>query len=396
MRNYLIFIVLLILAILIGIQLRLNPGYLIISAKHTTIEMHLWVAIVGLIILFLALHFLLKIIHYSGSIPNRVQSWSAHRRKNKALKATNHGLIELAEGNWSKAEKFLVKNVHDSSEPLLNYLALALAAQGQKAYERRAEYLHKAHDVAPNADMAIGITQARLQINHHQYEQALATLNHLHELNPKQQQVLRLLKYLYIKLQNWTLAEKLLPALKKYGGYPEEKYLEIAVLIYEHYFTQVKTVDDAQTLWHDLASNLQHIDRLKVAYAQCLIRVRSDQAAEKFVTKQLKKSWCTTLVALYADIQFDVKQQLFTAQKWLEVQQHDMNLFMTLGKLAMQNQIWGQAHDYLQAALAIQPTVPLYLLLGELAEKMGNQAESRNLYHQALMLAVTPRYSGML
>lgn len=385
MRRYLVMLFIIATAILIGIELRLNPGYLLISINHTAIEMHLWVGVMGLILVFLALHFLWRILNYGGSIPERLHLWSLNRRKHSAVKTTNRGLIELAEGNWRAAEKLLSRSAKNSTEPLLNYLALALAAQGQKAYERRAEYLHQAHNIAPHADMAIGITQAQLQMNHHQYEQALATLSHLHELNPKQQMVLRLLKHLYIKLNNWRQVKKLLPALKKHGGYPDDKYQDIAKRVYQHLFAELDNIHDVTMLWDNLSSNFQREDVIRVAYAQRLIDMSAHEQAYKFIIKQLKKHWSSELVALYADIQLDSKQQYQIAQKWFDVHQDDVNLLTTLGRLAMQNQLWGQAQDYLQAALAIKATPMLYLLLGDLAEKIGNSQNSCKYYRSGLV-----------
>ena len=69
--------------------------------------------------------------------------------------------------------------MNQTVDPLINYLGAAKAAQEQGAFERRDNLLQKAYRVAPEADLAIGLTQAELEIEQHQFEHAMATLNHL-------------------------------------------------------------------------------------------------------------------------------------------------------------------------------------------------------------------------
>ncbi len=385
MRRYLFFIVFLILIVWLGIQLRTDPGYVLLTTENWAIEMPLWLTIVALFIGFIVLYTVIRVFKYGGSLSGRWNHWSAHRRKASAIKTTNQGLIELAEGNWKKSEKLLCKGADDSDEPLLNYLALALAAQGQKNYEQRAEYLHQAHNIEPNADMAIGLTQAQLQCSHHQYEQALATLHHLHELNPKQQQVLRLLKHLYSKLGNWREARNLLPSLKKYAGYPEENYMAIASNIYQHMFGELSHIADVEKNWNELPSKFQQQAEISQAYVKRLIDLNAFEKAETVIRKQLKKQWLPLLVSYYGEIDVDAKAQLQVAIKWLTEHKQDASLLYALGILSARNELWGQAYDYYQASLAINPASNVYLLLGQLCEKMGKMDEGRDNYRKGLM-----------
>ena len=67
----------------------------------------------------------------------------------------------------------------------------------------------------PSADVAVGLTQAELQLAHQQYEQALATLMHVRSLSPKHNYVLKLLKKLYENLGEWKKLEEILPDLRR-------------------------------------------------------------------------------------------------------------------------------------------------------------------------------------
>jgi len=106
----------------------------------------------------------------------------SERLTEKARHSLEQGLIELSEGRFEKAEKILLQKVEHNENALLAYLAAARAAQHQGAHDRRDDYIRRAHQSAPDADIAIGLTQAEMQMDHNQFLQALATLNHLNVL----------------------------------------------------------------------------------------------------------------------------------------------------------------------------------------------------------------------
>ena len=145
----------------------------------------------------LLLHLSLRVLSRLWHTPERVAEWRRKRRLQRAHRSLTRGLVELAEGRWKVAERHLTKHAEQSETPLINYLAAARAAQLQDEHARRDDYLHLAHESMPSADVAVGLTQAELQLAHQQYEQALATLMHVRSLSPKHNYVLKLLKKLY-------------------------------------------------------------------------------------------------------------------------------------------------------------------------------------------------------
>ena len=71
-----------------------------------------------------------------------------------------------------------------SESPLLHYLAAARAAQLQGRYQERDKYLKAAHEARPEAEFAIGVTQAEFQLAHPQTTESIATLTHFPTLQP--------------------------------------------------------------------------------------------------------------------------------------------------------------------------------------------------------------------
>ncbi len=49
-------------------------------------------------------------------------------------------------------------------------------------------------------------------------------------------------------------------------------------------------------------------------------------------------------------------------------------LLFSLGRLCMQNEVWGKAQGYLEASVAKAPTADTYLTLAQLSERMDRPA----------------------
>ena len=83
--------------------------------------------------------------------------------------------------------------------------------------ERRDNWLKEAYEQTPEAANAVLLTQAELQLDQGQYEQALATLRRLEENSPNHSHALALLGRLYFRLEDWNHLSELLPRLRKQG-----------------------------------------------------------------------------------------------------------------------------------------------------------------------------------
>ncbi len=205
----------LMLTTLIGLALYHDPGYLLIALKHWSLEMPLWLGAVVFLMSCVSPHILMNVWHYLASLEQRLRIWRGSRHVKQARNKTSQGLIELHEGHWRLAEKYLTHAIKFSDSPLVNYLAAARAAHAQGAYDRRDDYLRTAQEKTPAAETAIGLTQVALQIQHQQFEQALATLQHLAEVAPKHSHILSLRLDLYLQLHDWTNLQTILLRCRK-------------------------------------------------------------------------------------------------------------------------------------------------------------------------------------
>ena len=189
MKLLLLFIATLLLAAAIATYTAGESGYVIITILDWTIQTSSVFFIAALIVIFVLLYFGIRLLIAVWDTPGELNRWKKLRRQQLSEKYLNSGLLALVEGRWKAAEEALVKGVQYTNTPLINYLCAARAAQRQGKITQRDHYLNLAHAGDPEAKVALGLTQAELQINQQQTELALATLTNLHEQQPGQQQV---------------------------------------------------------------------------------------------------------------------------------------------------------------------------------------------------------------
>lgn len=215
MLKLIIILIFLVASVWLGIAMIQHPGYVLIVYQPWMMQVPLWFAVLSVIV-FLSLFFILIVsIDRMQFWWFKIKNWWHIRQEHKSYSKTQHGLTLLIEGRWKKSEKLLLAGTHQSFEPLMNYLAAAQAAQEQGAIERRDEYIQKAYQMAPEAELAIGITQAELELKRHELAQAEATLTRLREKSPRHPRVLALLEKVYVRLGAWKELHALLPSMRK-------------------------------------------------------------------------------------------------------------------------------------------------------------------------------------
>lgn len=390
MKGLLVTLLALAASVFLALFLKEDVGYVLISYGHWTVEASLALFLVLNIGVFVALYLSLRSFFRVRGVPGSLHNWRAKRSITKAQVTLTQGLIELAEGNWQQAEKSLLKHVHESKTPLLNYLAAARAAQLQGSDERRDQHLQLAHESMPTADIAVGLTQAELQLDHNQHEQALATLNHLRSLSPKHAYVLKLLAKLYETLGEWSNLQQLLPELKKRKLEEPETLKQLEIKTHIEMMRSIGQSGGNKSLtnyWRTLPSALRGNIDLMDAYAHSLMEAGDNETASVVFAALLPKAWSPELVLLYGNIETqDSAKQLTSAEGWLTTHQQDANLLLTLARLSMRNKLWGKARSYLETSINLEPQPAAYNELGTLLEQMDEADMAMSCYRSGLAM----------
>lgn len=389
MRKFLFFLIVFVLAIVAGVMIAKDPGYALFAYSHWTVQMPLWVAGGIAIILFLIIYNILLLIRGTSALAKRFGMWRRQHRQQQAHRMTRRGLLELAEGKWAKAEQLLVKATEQNSAPLINYLAAARAAQEQGAYDRRDEYLRLAHESTPGSEVAVGLTQAELQLSHQQLEHSLATLRHLHNIEPKHEYVLKMLCHLYEELNDWRGLQEILPDVKKRKVLKPKEYDLLEAKVYSHIIKQLQQSGDIkviQSYWHDIPKHLRKDKQVVLAYVNTLHDFGLDEQAESILTDAIKHSWDNEYITRYGILKTSYPdKQLERAEHWLKQYGSNAALYLCLGRLSLRNQLWGKARTYLQQCLDLENNPDACAELAKLLEYLGEKDTALTYYRQGLM-----------
>lgn len=367
-----------------------NPGYVMLAYGKTSLEMPLIDFLVILAVAFLAFYFLIRLLTMMRVIPKKFRGMREKKQADKSRKGLAQGLIEMAEGNWARAEKQLVSSAKTGDTAMLNYLAAAHSAQRQNAIDRRDEYLRLASEISPDTRVAVGLTQAELQIRQKQFEEALASLQQLDEIAPKHPQVQKQLAKLLYQLQDWNRLYEMLPALNKNPIITTDELNKIQKDAAAGLMQELGETGDAARLdevWKQLPKSAKQQAETVAVYTQQLIQKGASERAEPILRKHLNQEWDDSLAAVYGQLQLNnPKPSLKQTEKWLNDHSDSAELLMAAARFSAQTRLWGQARSLYQESLTIKPQPRTYAFMGELLETMGESEAARTAYQTGLEL----------
>ena len=358
-----------------------DPGYVAIQFRGHLFEMSVPVFVMLVAALFLAVWFVRRLIQ----APRRLGEAAGRYRAGRAGARLTRGMIEVAEGNFARGEKLLARAASKSDAPLFNYLQAARAAHLQGQDQRRDEWLKLAYENTPEAANAVLLTQAELQLDRQQYEQALATLRQLEENSKDHSYALALLGRLYYRLQDWEHLATILPRLRKQDRVDQETVDKWTIRVHRENFDKAADGDAVIQEWKGVARHLRSNVTLLDAYYMNLIRTGLADKVEKELAAAIKSEWRGELVRLYGMVEGpDVSKQLKRAEGWLAKHGEDPDLLLAAARLCLRNELWGKARSYLETVISIRPTPEAYQEYGRLLNQLGETDAAADAFRDGL------------
>jgi HemY protein len=356
------------LSLLLSYAIQLDPGYVRISFGNWLVESNLWVLLGLNIALLAAIFIILSILKGSAHFGKKISLIFGKSSQERAKEATEKGIIAFLEGNWAISKKILTRAARKNTNPIINYLAAAQACNELGQTKEAETLLKKAYESAPESDFAVGISQTRIQVQHEQFESALATLIRLKKLQPQHPFVLRQLKLVYLKLEDWQQIIKLIPSLRKSLKENETVLKELELLAWKKLFNQKteeilnrnqieSATEVLAALWKTAPDKLCTDPSLVLTYAEQLIKVNQAAESETLLRITLSQHWHTDLVSLYGIVKgTNPSEQLIHAENWLKERPNNATLLLALGRLSLQNELWGKALEYFEASKRLHQT----------------------------------------
>jgi HemY protein len=394
-------LLILLLALLIGTGLALgleyDLGYIRISLGSYLVETNFWVGLGLFIALVLLSIFLLgaarRLFHGGGM----VSGWLARGNQRRARRRTTQGMLAMAEGNWPRARKLLTSSASHADMPLINYLAAAHAAAETGDHEAVDELLRKGFESTPGSDMAVGLQQAQLQLSGNRLEQALATLVRLRKQAPHHPFVLKLLKTVYVQLEDWRELSRLLPELRKRDLLEKDELDQLERTSWRNLMQQAATdcrrqetgnraLEPLTRLWDELPDAMRRDEHIIREYSALIASLGDEAQAETLLRKVLRNHWSDELINLYGRLEgTKPEEQLILAEQWLKDRPNNPELLLALGRISLRNELWGKAREYFETSLRLRRSRETLAELSRLNAHMGEKDTSIKLLMQGLV-----------
>lgn len=384
-------IVLLILAaaMLFGPELANHQGYMLIAVGDYTIEMSVITAAVIAVAFYIVLLIIEAVLSRVFGIRRGLRVWWRKRGYQKAQRQTQKGVTALAEGEYQRAESLMLRSAAQSDLPMLNYLSAAEAAHAQKAFDKRDDYLQKAAEADPQAQLAIRLTQARLLQDQGEWQQSRELLEELKGRWPRHPQILQRLQAAYAALADWQAEIELLPALKKAQLIDESAEQSTLKRNYQTQFNRIlEQSQDAASLlsfWDKQPRVTRHDSELQLLLVDTLIAFGHHQQAFELLLPQLKKNPSDAIWKRCGQLQLKDYAALQTLLlKQVKNNAQAAELLSALGHLYFRQQQPVLAQGYLERSLAIRAASSDRRLLAQIMEQQRLFEKAAEYYRLSL------------
>lgn len=390
-RLFLVALLALVAGVGIVALIETEPGYLLIAYGGYTVESSFWVGIVVIAAAVLTLYALLRFLHRLIASPASVLNWASERRLRQSSRLTSRGLINFIEGNWNRARRQLLRGAKFSEAPLLNYLMAARASYRLQETDAMRQHLAAAANSDLDAGIAVDLTQAELQLQAAQYEDALTTLTRAEKNARRHPYVLHLLCRAHEGLGNAEAVVALLPELRKHRMRSAQEVDNLEERVHRALLDEAAADEDGETLqarWKKMPQRLRDDARIRLRYYEALLACGETALVEKTVLKTLRRSWDAELVGLYGRIPREggAQKALATAEGWLKQRSEDPDLLLCLGRIALQERLWQKARDYLERSHKLRPSEEACLELGRLLAAAGEHAAAAQAFYTGVQL----------
>lgn len=385
MIRIIILVAVMVAGLIFGPQASGNKGYVLIALGNYTIESSVTSAVILAVLFYGALLIVEWLLGRVFGLRRKTLGWYGSRRRRKANQQTVAATLAMAEGHYSQAEKLMLKGASNSDTPLLNYLSAAKAAQARGDDVSRDQYLQKAQEENPKAELALTLTQTQLQIEQGQYDTALAMLESVYALNPRHPMVLDQLRQVHLARHDWAALCDLIPTLHKVGKLTPKQEEELLQQAWNGRLQQAASnLETLKAVWQELPRKLRLEPELLASYGDLLRGLGADSEAANLWQEALRKQAMPQLLSRLPKLKLDNYQPLLAL---LQKQQGQPEVDNALAQLYLLAGQLDEAQKLLEQQVDKAPSAAVYHALGQVMDKRRLTNKANEYYRQALELA---------
>ena len=371
--------------LIFGPQASGNKGYVLISLGNYTVESSVTSAVILAVLFYGALLIVEWLLGRVFGLRRKTLGWYGSRRRRKANQQTVAATLAMAEGHYSQAEKLMLKGASNSDTPLLNYLSAAKAAQARGDDVRRDQYLQKAQEENPKAELALTLTQTQLQIEQGQYDTALAMLESVYALNPRHPMVLDQLRQVHLAREDWAALIDLIPVLHKVGKLTPKQEEDLLQQAWRGRLNAASgALETLRPIWQELPRKLRQDPDLLAAYGDRLRQLGADNEAAELWLDALRKQVSPQLLARLPKLKLDSYQPMLTL---LQKIQDQPGVDAALAQVYLLAGQLDDAQRLLEQEVTKAPNAAVYHALGQVMDRRRLTNKANEYYRQALQLA---------
>jgi HemY protein len=382
------------LAVGLALAARYNEGYVLLVLPPWRAEVSLNLFLLLCIAGFFAIYLLARAVSHTLGLPRAVAEFRRRRQQEKASVALRDAWRLLQEGRYGHAIRCVEKAGPDQAGAGMLALAGWRAAHALRAAGRIAHWaaLVRGHDGA-GLRAARLMTEAEFALEERRFDDARDALQQLVARQGKHIAALRLSLRAEQGLGNWREVARLVRQLEKHQALTAEQAAPIRSRAVREALRALR--DDPSGLmryWHELDDADRAEAALALETARALSTAGDCREAQRVIEDALDERWDAGLVLAYGDCgkpgepAGDVLGRIAQAEKWLQRMPRDGALLLTLGRLCRQQQLWGKARSYLEAALAIAPSRAAHVELAQLLDQLEESALAIRHYRAAAVL----------
>ncbi|WP_017773198.1 heme biosynthesis protein HemY [Paraburkholderia kururiensis] len=377
------------IAVVLAIVGRFDTGQVLFVYPPYRVDVSLNLFVVGVVVFFILIYTLLRFVRSVLHMPQRVAAYRARSRAAKAAAALREAIGNLYAGRFTRAEKAARDSLTDSANKGAAGLIAANAAHRMHEYARRDEWLAQI-DHADWQDARLMAT-ADMRADGRDPDGALAALTEMQSQGGRRIHAQQIALRAQQQLKNWGEVLKLVKTLEKREALHPAVAVRLRQLAAENLLRERRHNADALLeLWQSLSPVERHSPRLADLAAELLIALNRQQDARRIVEEALAQNWDARLLRRYPDTAGDDALPLIQkAEAWRKERPDDADLQFALGRLCLQQQLWGKAQSFLEAALKLADNEPLKIrshrALARLHEQLGDTQKAAEHYRQSAL-----------
>jgi HemY protein len=379
------------LAVAAALGARLNDGYVLLVFPPYRAEVSLNLFALALVAVVLALYMVMRALAVTVGLPKRVREYRERRQRERAGLVFQDAVRLLFEGRFGQAMKKAGESYAAGTAPGLSALIAARAAQRLREPGKLQDWMTRAMSDDPRNEAATLMLEAEMMNESRRFDEALAALDRLQDKKGRHIAALRLELRARQGNGDWDGVLKLARQLEKRDALPPEVAREVKTLA--HLENIARRRADAGQLQNYLRAvpAAEYGRRLVLAGARALVELDASDAAQKLIEGALdgysEAGWQPELVALYGGLTGPgLTARIAKAENWLRQYPDEAALLLALGRMCMNQRLWGKAQSYLEASLALEETRDAHLALADLCDQLERSDEANRHFRASVRL----------